>query len=249
MDAEAARAAAAAIVGLLVGGTFGIALHEAGHAGAAWLVGFEPRLITIGHGKILLRFRLGRLWIVMRALPLYGIAARLPDPAGRAGAQAFVAAGGPLASLAFLAVIVAVLRVRFHDASIEEIEALIGVGGAGFGQASASLFPMTSRFAGRRRPTDGLKLWRIARRGEIDNFRARYAKLVHPNLAAVDIVPNPSIQAPEMLYQLGRSDLKDEWAQADFAAVLTGLLDGDKLNAQERRFLIDRLGLGAFYAA
>ena len=97
-----------------------------GNAGAAWLVGLEPRLVTVGHGKIVLRYRIGRFWFVMRALPLYGFAARLPDPAGRAAAQAFVVAAGPLASLALLAVIVAVLRVRYADASIEEIEALIG---------------------------------------------------------------------------------------------------------------------------
>ncbi len=249
MDAEAARAAAAALIGLLGGGTFGIVLHEAGHAGAAWLLGLEPRLVIVGHGKIVLRYRIGRLWFVMRAVPLYGIAARLPDPEGRAAAQALVVAAGPLASLALLAVIVVVLRVRYADASIEEIEALIGVGSAAFGQFSASLFPMTARFAGRRRPSDELKLWRIARHGETDGFRARYTKLVHPGLAADDELPAPSRRAPEMLYQLGRPDLQDEWARADAAAVLTGLLGGDELNAHERRFLIDRLGLGAYYPA
>ena len=108
---------------------------------------------------------------------------------------------------------------------------------------------MTSRFGGRRRPSDGLKLWRIARRGDTDGFRAHYARLVHPGLSADDALPASSRHAPEMLYQLGRSDLQDEWARADAAAVLTRLLGGDELNAYERRFLIDRLGLGAYYAA
>src|SRR5580692_9259064 len=48
----------------------GVIAHEFGHAGVGWLVGMPPRLIRIGEGPPLLRFRLGSALFDMRRWPI-----------------------------------------------------------------------------------------------------------------------------------------------------------------------------------
>jgi hypothetical protein len=55
-----------------------LALHEGGHAVAAWLAGWRVRQVVIGMGKTLARFRMGDADVEIRLLPIEGFVSAVP---------------------------------------------------------------------------------------------------------------------------------------------------------------------------
>lgn len=80
-----------------------LVLHELGHALAARLVGWHVTEVVIGFGRELLRFRVGKTRVRIRALPVEGYV--VPSPDSTEGArlkQAFIYFCGPLTELLVL---------------------------------------------------------------------------------------------------------------------------------------------------
>ena len=85
-----------------------LALHEAGHAIAAWLVGSRVCKVVIGMGRPLWRFRFGRVPVTLRLVPASGYVVATPvSLQGARWRSAVVYLGGPGLELLLLAALAA----------------------------------------------------------------------------------------------------------------------------------------------
>jgi len=147
--------------------------HEFGHAGVGWLVGLPPRLIRIGEGPPLLRFRLGSALFDMRRWPHYGYVAYLPPPAGRTCARILRLSGGIMVNALLLA---ATLVLWNHSSGFDDKAFwAISIGNAQFSLIAASIIPSALKWRGRRQPSDMWWILRLMRRRETNTLEELYA--------------------------------------------------------------------------
>ncbi len=211
----------------------GTIVHEFGHALAGWVVGREPRLVSVGRGPILLRFRCLGAWIVLRALPISGFAQSLVRPGMTPLETALVFAGGPLANLILLApALVALAAAGFSpEASLFYSPWLVA-------QAvilASTLFPREKAHKDYRSVSDGLKLYRIWKDRDAFSFERLHAGLVGRRVPEGTSMPPASPAFPELAFQLARRDRKqDRWAQRDAEASMRRILARDDLPDAER---------------
>ncbi len=193
----------------VIGTMIGVAAHEIGHAIVAQAVGLEPRLLRIGVGPILLRFRLGRTWVTMRAFPTSGRVTILPRPPGARAAFALFLLGGVSANAALFALLVACTM------SVSAPWWMPPMAAAQIMLVAIALLPLPQWLYGRK--SDGYQLLALALR-----------RATQP---AGPLTPT----AREIGYQTTRPDRIDErWARRDAVAVLRDLLEQHRLEPGER---------------
>lgn len=238
----------------------GLVAHEIGHAAAASAVGFHPRLISIGIGRAVLRWRFGQAWFVLRLLPVVGHMTYLPHLPTRRLRKAAVTAGGPLANGLLLAIAGA---IYLADPAAFGIGHLVVTDEKSFAifmahltaQVSLDAFSMTQVFllvttlipargkaAGRSISSDGWKLWRLAvdPAGATDGgLLAAYAALMQNVLPPGAPLPSPSPYGAEIVFQAIRRDRQREaWADRDAAEVMQRLLQQEALPDLERAYVL-----------
>lgn len=140
---------------------FSVIVHELGHLAAAWLVGWDPQTLCIGHGKRRTVFSIGSVDFQLGSRLSGGmVIACARDVAGFRIKQFVFVLGGLLAS--------ASLATLFYvGARVGEYHPLIGNSHGWLWLAvwfecwllAANLWPYTINFAGERVPSDGLSLW------------------------------------------------------------------------------------------
>jgi hypothetical protein len=216
--------------------------HEFGHAGVGWLVGLPPRLIRIGEGPPLLRFRLGSALFDMRRWPHYGYVAYLPPPAGRTCARILRLSGGIMVNALLLA---ATLVLWNHSSGFDDKAFwAISIGNAQFSLIAASIIPSALKWRGRRQPSDMWWILRLMRRRETNTLEELYAAQMRLVLPAGATVPPPSADAPEIIYYVNRPDrLTDPWARRDASAGLQNVLARGLLSEPERVVVLQNLAL------
>ena len=222
---------------LLLSLILGTVVHEAGHAMAARAVGLDVRLFSIGQGAAYLHRRIGGVLFVLRAVPWSGFVAIAVQPGMSPRAYAAMVAAGPAANLLLLACAAGADHAwPRYDTVLEP-----------FGIAQAMLFALTllpyrSRARGAPRPSDGLQLWTQLVRKPPDMFTKQYAGMAALLLPKDALLPVPSVDAPDLVYQIVRSDRQiDLWAARDAAAAVQRLLRQGCLNTVERAVALNFL--------
>jgi ATP-dependent Clp protease adaptor protein ClpS len=86
------------LLGIVLGGVFGVLVHEAGHAIVGRLAGYRIRLIRIGQGPELFRLHIGLALLVWRLLPSSGSVAIYRPLADARHARLMLFAGGSIAN-------------------------------------------------------------------------------------------------------------------------------------------------------
>jgi len=159
----------------------GLVAHEIGHAVVGRAVGFQPYIITIGIGPVIMFRRLfGDVWLTLRALPVAGNVKFLPQQGAGRLQQAARVAGGPLANVLLLAAAGAVYLANpstfgtehlavTNQESLQIFEAHLTVqmclnafSSAQVALLATALLPFRHKFAGRHVASDGWKLWQLA---------------------------------------------------------------------------------------
>ena len=222
---------------LLLSYVLGTIAHEAGHGIAGWLAGLDVRTISVGTGPAVLRHRIGRLLLVMHAIPVSGFASIALRPGMSRLRYAAMIAGGPAVNILLLAVLVLLDRVSpYYDVL------LVPAGAAQAILLLLTLPPYRSRSRGAWRPSDGLQLWTQLARRPPDLFAAQYAAIIGLVYPAGTPLPSASAAAPELLFQTSRVDRwSDPCAAREASSAILGLLTGDRLNIAERALALDFL--------
>lgn len=225
LDEPAAMTVALGVVAVAV--LFGVIAHEAGHALMAEALGLGPRRVEIGDGPLLLRFRIGRCWVIWRLWPFRGGVQRLPYPPARRAAVLLVTIAGALGN-AVGAVFMSLPATLYPDAA----DLLAPLWGVQVGLGVLNLVPMPNRRTG---GSDGMKIVRLLQGRAPDWFTGNYAALLQTVLPPGMPLPSPSADAPELLYQCARRDrLGEAWANRDAAATIAALLEKGGLTSAEQ---------------
>ncbi len=217
-------------LGVLVSAVAGVCLHEAGHALAGQWVGLAARLIQIGTGPTLARWRIGRLVIVLHAWPLTGSVASLLRPGAGPRAYAIRIAGGPAANALLFGLAAAALAMRPDwDDALFPVLVIQGP------LALLNLLPFRLRRKGQLRYSDGMQLLRCAR-GEFDHaFETSYQAAIAPVYPPGLPLPPPSPDAPELLFHVLRPDRWwDTWARNDAQEEVAMLVGTKRLTPPEQ---------------
>ncbi len=222
---------------LLLSLILGTVVHEAGHAIAARAMGLDVRLVSIGMGTAYLHRRIGGVLFVLRALPWSGFVAIAVRPGLSRRAYATMVAAGPLANLLLLACAAAADQAwPDYDIVLEPL------GLAQVLLAALAVLPYKSRARGGLRPSDGSQLWTQLVRRPPDMFATQYAGMAALLFPAGAPLPPPSAVAPDLVYQIVRSDrLIDLWAARDAAVAVQRILGQGGLNDVERAVALNFL--------
>ena len=140
-----------------------LALHEAGHALAAWMCGWRVRRVVIGYGGALWRFRVGGVPVQVGRLPLGGFVQLAPRHLRQVRVRsAFIYFMGPgieLALVAAIALVVGPQTLLARSLSVPTI-ALQAFAVAALLGAGTNLLPRLARkddaLVGARTPSDGM---------------------------------------------------------------------------------------------
>ena len=136
----------------------GIAVHELGHAGIAWLVGFPVRLIRIGHGPVLVNLPLGPARLTWCLWPVGGAVQASRSPARRLASLIYLL-GGLAANLVVFALATAAWLLPR-----EENLVALAIAAAQLPFVAGSALPYTRRWRGVEQTSDMLKVWRLLHR-------------------------------------------------------------------------------------
>jgi len=156
------RFAAVAWTTLVLADPLDTLIHEAGHALAVRLAGFDLLSVRIGRGPEVLARRLGSMRFSLRRYAMLGGDTQFIAPDGVAAwRRALALLGGPLASLATVAALVALVLAR--DDSQGRMLGAVATGLVILGARTAinTLWPWTSSEG---QPTDGAQLLALLRR-------------------------------------------------------------------------------------
>ena len=153
------------MLGMMVGLLVGLVLHEAGHAGVAWLMGLRVWRVVIGSGRRIAKACWWGLGLEVRRLPTVGVVVIEPST-GRFAALRFglAVAAGPAVNL--ILVVVAVWRLNGGGDSVPSPNLVGFIGffaGANTWLLGVSLWPRLYGGALAGLPSDGLQLWRLLR--------------------------------------------------------------------------------------
>ena len=209
----------------------GIVVHEAGHALAGMSVGLQPRLITLGSGRILARVRLGRAWLVLRGVFFSGSVECLPAASNRRWAVAVMLIGGLLGNVLLVLLLAAASALWPSASSI--------LGNVALAQVFLiviALFPF--RYGGLR--SDGL--WLLHLRQPLPDLRAlldgELKKLLQGSKGEARSTI-PDCELPEFFYQSVQAVTSDEaWVVQDAAAALKVILARVGLPKPERALIL-----------
>jgi hypothetical protein len=139
----------------------GVTAHELAHAAVARAFGGTVRAVTIGQGPVLARFRVVRLPMVVRLIPLSGLTEWGGPPASRRGPRLAVSLAGCALNLACaLGGLLAGARLSSPLGSFVLANGLLGI---------YNLMPLTTAGGG---SLDGLAALRLLR-PEVDPFSAQ----------------------------------------------------------------------------
>ena len=214
----------------------GVVLHELGHAVMAWRAGMPVRVLRLGTGPALLRWRFGSAWLVVRAIPFSGgVLALVPHPPpGLKAAAGFLAGGMGANALGGAAAALAWLRCPDSGwwlIPVAAAQATLIVGAA---------MPFTW-WHRRGYQSDGERLRRLWREGSLWSPTEAQLDLAQ-RLELTEPVPAPSPAWPEIAYQVTRPERVGEtWARRDACTVLRTLSDGPDLTWFERLLVRDEL--------
>ncbi len=149
-----------------------LVLHEAGHAVAAWLVGWHVGRVVIGWGNLAWVGRVGTAVVELRLYAVEGFAAVVPNSlSGVRWKDAFVTLAGPASGMLLAAaVILAYDPATFFDVGGAGKAVLQGLVLAGIVQGVTNLIPHSATIADGEIPNDGRRLLLILTRSP-DDYR------------------------------------------------------------------------------
>ncbi len=208
----------------------GIVLHECGHAVVGAATGLHPYLMVIGRGPILTRFRVRKLWVVLKLWPMSGRVGRYPLRKGQAAAGVMTAFAGPAIN--------AVLAALFHFVAViwpaQDFFDIVALGQLIL--AIGTLLPYRFKSGGQVMLSDGSRILRYLRRNSQSDADIAYVAASRLVMPAGAPLPPLSENGPALLFHLFRPDrMSDEWAQRDAFIQTRALLEDGALNAVERR--------------
>ena len=219
-----------------------IVLHEAGHAIAGLAGGLDVRAVTIGIGPALARYRAASVLLVWRAIPLSGFVSLAAHPGMSRRAYVIMLAAGPATNA-----VIAGGAYAAAQAWPDQYIWLMPLWLANALTLTVALIPYRSRGLVRRRASDGLQLWRhLVHKPPPDLFREQYRGIAGLVLAAGTPLPEPSPNAPDLFYQMVRSDrLQDAWSARDASDAVRRIVARPSLTSLERALAYDLLAGGA----
>ncbi len=213
-----------------------IALHEAGHAVAAWWLQLDLRSVTLGRGPALVRLRRGGVLFTVRIMPISGFVGIAVRPGMSNRRYAAMVAAGPAVNALLLGLVAA-----FHRMHPDWELALLPAAVSQCLLLALALVPMRSRSTGRA--SDGMQLWlHLVRTPPPDLFGRQYAGLAATLFPQGTPLPAPSHDAPDLFYSMLRLDrLYDAWAARDAAAAVRRVVDRGALTPLEQALAFDFL--------
>ncbi len=208
-----------------------VIVHEAGHLLGAYAVGLTPRVAYLGIGPRLWRLRWGTLVCVVRAVPITGYI--LVEPEDRRAALAIMLAAGPLANIGAMALCLWLHDIRPDWDFVVAMAIFQGL------FAVAALTPSTGKAAGIRAASDGLRLYRLARRGKLNDAAVSYASVMS-NLAPKGAPVHPMTRhTKRIMFEIVRPDrFVDASARKEACASLEALLSEIDLSRPERGLIL-----------
>lgn len=138
-----------------------LALHESGHAVAAWLAGWRVRQVVIGMGKTLARFRMGDADVEIRLLPIEGFVSALPKRLSLPRLEnAFIYLAGPGVELLLAAGILLILGPERLFTLTDDYRLIVwqSLAAAATVQAALNLIPIAIQTPEGDAASDGLGL-------------------------------------------------------------------------------------------
>lgn len=136
-----------------------LALHEAGHAVAAWLCGWHVGQVVIGMGRILGRFRVGSASVEVRLIPVEGFVRTVPKNLNFPRIKsAFIYFAGPGSELLLAGLLVIAIGPSTMFSSSDDYLLIIcqSLAVAATVQAVINLVPIAIVTQAGRIPNDGL---------------------------------------------------------------------------------------------
>src|SRR5262245_32191287 len=223
----------------VVGCAIGIACHELGHLLCAAIGSIPIRLMVVGDGPLLWRWRFGETWLELRLLPFGGHVAPYPPVNYRWYRWALVISGGVLGNVAVICLVAALDAVGAAPKQAGEVlgpivfAQLFGIVG--------NLLPFHANEGGTRRPSDGLQLLRLLwqSRDYSAEVRAAYATLLS-DYGNGSPQPTMTLASARVFYHVTRTDsLTDEEARRDYREALLRELERGHLVREERILALD----------
>jgi len=212
--------------------------HEAGHAIAASVIGYRPRSMQVGSGRVLLRIKIGSMWLVIHATPVYGWVIALD--AGRSRFHdAVVTAAGPCTNIGLILLGIHVLELSpdyelpLLLAVLIQVTFIVG-----------SLYPNSIDIEGKRFPSDGLRLWRLMTQANHHPHFGNRPELIKP--FATEGVPASRLWAhlAEIDYQTHCLMLNDhQWRRDDAAKILRDFSGLEHFTDLEQAFVLSMISL------
>ncbi len=200
-------------------------VHEGAHLAMGALLGCGPRVICIGVGPNLGRFRCAGVWVVFRLVLVGGYVLLLPRSRERRVASFLVTAAGPSANL------VAAAALWFVSDGLPDIlvfswltpQALLLV---------SSILPYKTRINGVSAFSDGKKMLLFLMGRDRDVVAETYAD-VSARLRPDSEPPERTSGFPEIVFQASRCDRTEAWGRRQAIDALSELTAKGTLNAME----------------
>jgi hypothetical protein len=227
------------VIGILIGLALGAIAHEAGHFAFSAIGPISIKLVSVGAGPVVLRGRLGKTDLELRALPVGGFVSIVPYQNIRKPWIVLYLLGGPLGNCALIGLVAWIDHVSptlpqyFRD----------GFGPVVFVSVMyfvVNLLPIRVMANGHRVASDGLQIIQLLRgRHAVDHYRA-YVELLRRYGGGT--APQPTAAWNRVALKLYREEVwANEFARGEALGAAQRELVAGELQPAEEMLVLDRL--------